>query len=56
MFLCPVIFNIFLYDFFLIGKDKDIVSFADDSAAYCTSNVPDAAKVCAAIKDAVIME
>ena len=41
---CPVIFNIFLYDLFLIGKDKDIASTADDSAPYCTSSVPDAAK------------
>ena len=43
--LHPVIFKIFLCDLFLIGKDIDVASCADDSTPYCTSNVPDAVKM-----------
>ena len=37
----PILFNIFLCDLFLIVKDVDIASYANDNTSYCTGNVSD---------------
>lgn len=37
----PILFNIFLCDLFLIVKDIDIASYANDNTSYCTGNVSD---------------
>ena len=53
--LPPVIFNIFLCDHFLIGKDIDVASYAEDNTPYCTSDVPDTVKVDVVIKYVAIL-
>ena len=37
--LGSILFNIFLYDLYLIVDDIDIAFYADDSTPYCTSNI-----------------
>ena len=39
--LGPILFNIFLSDLFLIIKDTDFASYADDSTIYKESNNTD---------------
>ena len=36
--LGPLIFNIFLWDIFLIMENSDITSYTDDNTSYTTGN------------------
>ena len=38
LILGPILFNIFLVDFFIIIEDTDIASYADDSAPYLSAD------------------